>query len=330
MFVQIFDPVSQAADVRGQQTDFDQNFAGRLAHAGIPADLLDHLDRQHQQRRRNDDHLGAIRLLKNIVETVVQLGVDRFRRHKHQRHVLGLARDQVFVGDIADMFCDVRTHASDRKFAIVVALCFAKRGHRFEWKFGVDDQGRSVGQVHDAIGPRLVGEGCLEFVAILRQAILNDHLHPRLPEGAARLLVGKHALQARHLGGEVGDVLLRVVDQREPRVQLLQMLGGVLGRRAHRVAQPGGDRVEPLMHRVLQLRLCPGEQFAHGLDARIEFGHPLLGDRVVQRFARPRQHHDDDKDAEGHGCPNGQSQGRGMGQHRIGEGLQIGHPALLQ
>ena len=207
---------------------------------------------------------------------------------------------------------------------------FAKRSHRFEGKLGVDHQRRSVRQVHDAVRPGLVGECPLKFIAILRQTVLNNHLHPRLPEGAARLLVGKHALQARHLGGEVGDVLLRVVDEREPRVQLLQMLGGVLGRRAHRVAQPGGDRVEPFMHRVLQLRLCPGEQFAHGLDTRVEFGHSLLGDGVVERPARPRQHHDDDKDAKGHDRPNGQSQGRGMGQHRIGEGLQIGHPALLQ
>ncbi len=75
------------------------------------------------------------------------------------------------------------------------------------------------------------------------------------------------------------------------------------------------------MHGVLQLRLCPGEQLAHGLDACVEFGHPLLGDGVVGRLAWPRQHHDDDDDANGHGCPDGQSQGRGVGQDRMGEGL---------
>ena len=34
------------------------------------------------------------------------------------------------------------------------------------------------------------------------------------------------------------------------------------------------------MHRLLQLRLRLGEQFAHGLDARIEISHPLLGGGV--------------------------------------------------
>ena len=89
----------------------------------------------------------------------------------------------------------VRTRC-DREFTVVFALRLAKGSHRLERKLGVDDQGRAVGQVHNAIWPRLVGEGRLEFVAILRQAVLNDHFHSRLPKGAARLLVGEHALQS--------------------------------------------------------------------------------------------------------------------------------------
>ena len=83
------------------------------------------------------------------------------------------------------------------------------------------------------------------------------------------------------------------------------------------------------MHRLLQLRLRLGEQLAHGLDARIEIGHPLLGDGVGGRLARPQQHHDDDDDANGDDCADGQREGRGMRQERIGQGLQIGHAVLL-
>ena len=96
---------------------------------------------------------------------------------------------------------------------------------------------------------------------------------------------------------EIGDVLLRAVDHRQPRVQLLQMIGGVLGRGLHRLAEVLRHRVEPLVHGLLQLRLRAGQQVAHGLDAGVEFGHALLGGRVGRRRARPQQQHDDGDDA---------------------------------
>ena len=94
--------------------DLGADLVGGLAHARILLDLLDHLDRQHQQRRRHDHDPRAIGLLHDVVEAVVQFGIDGFRRHEHQRQVLGLAGDEVFLGDVVDVLVDVLPHALRR------------------------------------------------------------------------------------------------------------------------------------------------------------------------------------------------------------------------
>ena len=122
---------------------------GGLAHPRVLLDLLDHLDRQHQQRRRHHHDLGAIGLLHDVVEAVVQFGIDRFRRHEHQRHVLRLAGDQVFLGDVVDVLhrrpARTRCAANLRSSSV---LAVAERGDAFEREFGVDHQRPLVGQQH--------------------------------------------------------------------------------------------------------------------------------------------------------------------------------------
>src|SRR5215813_8422793 len=108
------------------------------------------------------------------------------------------------------MFCDVRAHTGNRKLALFVAFCLSESCDRLEWKLGVDVERRAVREMYNAIGARLVGERGLEFIAIPGQAVLNDHLHPRLTKRAACLLVAEHILQARYLRGQIGDVPLRV------------------------------------------------------------------------------------------------------------------------
>jgi hypothetical protein len=55
----------------------------------------------------------------------------------------------------------------------------------------------------------------------------------------------------------------------------------------------------PLVHRLLQLRLGVGQQFAHGLHPRVEIGGSLLGGRIARRRLRPQQQHDNGGDAGG-------------------------------
>ena len=122
-----------------------------------------------------------------------------------------------------------RTRAA-ASFALLVGLGVAERVHRLERELGVDHQRALVGQEHRAVRPAAVGERVLEFVEALRQSVLDDDLHAALAEGAAVLLVGEHALQRGDLGGELGDVLLRAVDHRQPLVQLRARLSAVCWR----------------------------------------------------------------------------------------------------
>ncbi len=100
-------------------------------------------------------------------------------------------------------------------------------------------------------------------------------------------------------------------DYRQPRVQLLQMLGGMFGGGLHRLAEVLRHRVEPRIHRLLQIGMRVLQPAAHGVEPRIEFGHALLGDRVGHRFARAQQQHEDDDDADGDDQPDAKGERQG-------------------
>ena len=153
-----------------------------------------------------------------------------------------------------------------------------------------------VRHVDAAIRPRIVRQRELEFIGALRQPVGDDGFHAALAEGAAALLVVEHLLQRRHGRGQIGDVLLRRVDHRQPRMQLLQMVGGVLGRGLHRLADVLRHRVEPRIHGLLQLRVRVLQPAAHGIEPGVELGQALLG-RGSARAARAQQQHDDRDDA---------------------------------
>ena len=168
----------------------------------------------------------------------------------------------------ADVLADVGAQARRRRFSLVVGLGVAIRGHAFQRKFRVDHQRAPVGQEHAAIGTRLVEQRVLEGIGAFGQAVLDDRLHPPLAESATRLLVGEHALQRRHLGGKIGDVLLRAVDNRKPFAELLQILGGTELGLLQRIAKPVRDRIEALVDGMGELRLAFGQHADHGLKPR--------------------------------------------------------------
>ena len=129
------------------------DLVGGVAHPRVLQDLLHHLDRQHQQRRRHQHDAGAVGLLDDVVEAVVDFGIDRFRRHEHQRGVLRLAGDQVFFGDVGDMLHDVVAQPLRGDLAFLVAARVVQRGHRFQREFRVDAERALVGQEHHAVRP---------------------------------------------------------------------------------------------------------------------------------------------------------------------------------
>ena len=83
--------------------------------------MLHHLDGEHQQRGRHQHDLRPIGLLDHVVEAVVELGIDRFRRHEHQGGLLGLAGNEIALGDVADVAEHVLAQALRRLLAVVLA-----------------------------------------------------------------------------------------------------------------------------------------------------------------------------------------------------------------
>ena len=120
----------------------------------------------------------------------------------------------------------------------------------------VDDQrrGRS-GQAERAVGPRAVGQAGLKREAARGQGIADDRLHAHLAEGAARLLVRQDVLQADDAPGEIGDIGLRRVDDRQPLIKLRKLLGGVALLRLQMFAEMLRDAVEPVLQRAGKLGL---------------------------------------------------------------------------
>ena len=196
MLLQLEHAILQPPQIVHQMADLGMDLVGGLAHARVFLDLLDHLNGEHQQRRRHDHDLGAIRLLHDVVEAVMQFRVNRFRWHEHQRQILRLAGDQVFLRNVAHMRADMLAQEFGRGMARVVALRVAERGDGFERELGVDHQRALVRQEDRAIRPRAVRERELEFVGAFREPVLDDHFHAALAEGAALLLVGEHARAA--------------------------------------------------------------------------------------------------------------------------------------
>ena len=116
------------------------------------------------------------------------------------------------------------------------------------------------------------------------------------PKAPRSCLLASTLWQRGDLGGEFGDVLLRAVDDGEPLVELLQILGGVLRGLLQRIAEPVRDRIEPLVDRLLQLRLALLQRSDHALQPRHrvallprQIGHDRFGRRPRLRARQSKK-----------------------------------------
>ena len=140
----------------------------------------------------------------------------------------------------------------------------AQRVIALERELGVDhDRPRRVGQLDQAVGALAVGERRLEFIGRGRQDVAYQVLELDLAEGAARLLVGQDVLQADDLAGQLGEVLLGGVDDGEPRLDVADRLLGADRGLLEAVAEALGYRVEALLERLVDGRLCRGAGLGH-------------------------------------------------------------------
>ena len=114
---------------------------------------LHDLNRHHEEGWRNDNDAALVRLLNNVLEIFVKIGIKRLGWHEQHRDILGLAGQKIALRDIADMFAGIGANPRRRLFARLLARGSPQRREGFERKFRVDDEDpRIARQANDAIG----------------------------------------------------------------------------------------------------------------------------------------------------------------------------------
>lgn len=105
-----------------------------------------------------------------------------------------------------------------------------------------------------------------------------------LAERAARLLVGKHFLKADHLGRQLADLLLRLVDPRQPLPQIGDDLAGGLF-----------AAIQPLAHDLRKRLLLLAQRALdplHGLGLLAQGHLEMMADCLRLAIVSPTQHQD--------------------------------------
>ena len=82
----------------------------RLMHAGIAQDRPHCMKDQHQIVRPGHVDTAPAALIDKLGKLKIDLGIDRFRGKKHDRAVRCLARNDIALGDVGDMFLHVGLH----------------------------------------------------------------------------------------------------------------------------------------------------------------------------------------------------------------------------
>ena len=175
----------------------------------------------------------------------MQLGIDRLGRQKHQGRFGGLARHaDILVADVGDVLAHRLLEGPLRGLQglRIARRHGAQRAIALQRKLGIDgNRPRRMRQLQQAVGAHPRGQRHLEGVGRGRQRAGHQVVQLHLAEGAARLLVGQHFLQAHDLGRQLADLLLRLVDARQALAQVGDDLsGGLLG------------AVQPLVHHLAQ------------------------------------------------------------------------------
>ena len=182
---------------------------------------------RHQGGGRDHPYPRPLRLFHQVREVRVDLGEDRLGRDEHHRAVRGLPRNQVLGRDVADVLADIPLELGRRGEPLRLAQVEVLHPLvALQRELGVDGHvAGGIGQAQQAVDPLAVTQGGLQFEAALGHHVAHQSRQLHLAEGPARALVGEHLLQADHVAGELGDLLLRLVDA----AQVLQHPGEGLG-----------------------------------------------------------------------------------------------------
>ena len=201
---------------------------------------------------------------------------------------MGLAGDQVFLGNIPHMLENIGTQARLRRFNFAIAARQFQRVEGFERKLCVDHQTKfRIRQLDQAIGPGGVGEGGLEGIGAAMEAIADDRLHASLAIGAASLLVGENVLETHHFAGEGREIFLGCVDDGETLIELGERLPRAFGVIVKAHAEPLAHLVEPCFHGAGEVGLRALRLFGETAKVPHHIAQPVFKFRGAVRLGAP-------------------------------------------
>ena len=213
MRCQLLDPFIEAGDILEHRFDLGLDDTGGLMHPRITQDRPHRMKDQHQIVRPGHIDTPATAFLDKLWKLQVDLGIDRFRGQEHDRAVRRLARDDVALGDIGDMFPYIILHHPPRRRPFGVGSGGAKRAVGFKRKFGIDaDRARRCRHVEKTVDATAIAKRVLKAEGALGKRVTNQVFKLHLAKTAACLLVRQNILQLANLPGKCRDMGVRLLD----------------------------------------------------------------------------------------------------------------------
>jgi hypothetical protein len=127
-----------------------------------------------------------------------------------------------------------------------------------------------LGQAQHAVGAGAVGQGILEVEGLGRQGVAHQGLQLHLAEGAAGALVAQQLLQADHVGGEIADLLLGLVDGGEAGHHAGEGLVGLAEALVEALVDVAGDGLQALADGAVHGLNAVGELLGGALEAALQ------------------------------------------------------------
>ena len=140
-----------------------------------------------------------------------------------------------------------------------------------------------------------------------------------LAELAAGLLVGENVLEPHDLARELGDVLLRRVDDGQPLLEVGHGGLGLVGLLPQRFPDPLGEGRQPLLEVARQRPLLGLQALGGlGLGRRLALGHLREPPRDLRLPGVEPREHDHDQDCQAGGGEDDEKDARGQMRRSVG------------
>ena len=135
---QFVHPVIKTRHIPHQSVNFGLNQSCRLMHTRIAQDRPHRMQQQHQIIRPRHIDMRAAAGLNQFWQLQIDLSIYGFRRQKQNRAFGGFPRNNIFFGNIGDVFFYIAFHHAARRFSTGFICCLGHTAIGFEREFRIN------------------------------------------------------------------------------------------------------------------------------------------------------------------------------------------------